>query len=118
MKQVLELIIERSAKITVKTKLSLNQTISSSYRSRQTEQLKTQIHILKTTIDREEERANLLEVKCKMFNFGEFQVADEDMTLNKLNKKVEDVYGFVLTCVCVCICARACAVISCNAVVK
>merc|ERR1739838_999322 len=38
--------------------------------SRQTEQLKTQIHILKTTIDRE-----------------------EDMTLNKLNKKVEDVYG-------------------------
>lgn len=60
--------------------------------NRQTEQLKSQIDVLKSTIDREEEKADMLEIKCKMFNFGEFKAADEDQALNRLNKKVEDVY--------------------------
>lgn len=60
--------------------------------SRQTEQLNTQIDFLKNAIKREEERSEMLEVKCKMFNFGEYKAVDEDQALADLNKRIEHVY--------------------------
>ena len=51
-----------------------------------------QISMMKNTITREEEKADQLEMKCKLFNFGEFKADDQELTLKTLNKKVEEVY--------------------------
>ena len=48
--------------------------------------------MLKSTIRREEEKADDLELKCKMFSYGEFKAEDQEKTLRLLNKKVEEVY--------------------------
>nr|CAB3228545.1 coiled-coil domain-containing protein 37 [Phallusia mammillata] len=60
--------------------------------NRETDMLKSQISILKSTIRREEEKADDLELKCKMFSYGEFKEEDQEKTLRQLNKKVEEVY--------------------------
>ena len=67
------------------------------YRSKQTDQLKSQIDLLRSNIEREEEKAELLEVKCNMFNLGEFKQGEEDKVLESLNKKIEHVYKLVPT---------------------
>ncbi|XP_076807264.1 cilia- and flagella-associated protein 100-like [Clavelina lepadiformis] len=59
---------------------------------RETDILKSQISMLKSTIRREEEKADDLELKCKMFSYGEFKAEDQEKTLRLLNKKVEEVY--------------------------
>uniref|UniRef100_H2ZEG4 DUF4200 domain-containing protein n=1 Tax=Ciona savignyi TaxID=51511 RepID=H2ZEG4_CIOSA len=59
---------------------------------RETDMLKSQISMLKSTIRREEEKADDLELKCKMFSYGEFKAEDQEKTLKQLNKKVEEVY--------------------------
>ena len=70
------------------------------HRSKQTEQLKSQIDLLTANIEREEEKAELLEVKCNMFNLGEFNQGEEDKVLESLNKKIEHVYKFALYIAC------------------
>ncbi|XP_020912543.1 cilia- and flagella-associated protein 100 [Exaiptasia diaphana] len=58
----------------------------------ETEILKGQIDFLKDAIKREEERAAELEMKSKMFSYGEFKAEDQEKMLAALNKKVEEVY--------------------------
>jgi len=58
----------------------------------ETDTLKSQINMLKSTIRREEEKADDLELNCKMFSFGEFKAEDQEKNLRVLNKKVEEVY--------------------------
>ncbi|XP_078678826.1 cilia- and flagella-associated protein 100-like [Branchiostoma floridae x Branchiostoma belcheri] len=60
--------------------------------NRETEILKQQITMLKDTITREEEKAADLEMKSKMFSYGEFKAEDQEKMLQSLNKKVEEVY--------------------------
>lgn len=60
--------------------------------NRETEILKGQIDFLNDAINREEERAKELEMKSKMFSYGEFKAEDQEKMLQMLNKKVEDVY--------------------------
>ena len=57
----------------------------------ETEQLKQQIEKLKETTSKEEERASELEMKCKMFSYGEFKAEDQKAMLAQLDKKVEEV---------------------------
>ncbi|XP_072539230.1 cilia- and flagella-associated protein 100 isoform X2 [Salminus brasiliensis] len=54
-------------------------------------QLKQQIDIMTETIQREKERTAELELKARLFNFGQYK-AEEDDTLNTLSRKVEEVY--------------------------
>jgi len=58
----------------------------------ETDILKQQIETLKETTQKEEERANELEMKCKMFSYGEFKAEDQKAMLAQLDKKVEEVY--------------------------
>lgn len=60
--------------------------------NRETEILKGQIDFLNDSINREEERATELEMKSKMFSYGEFKAEDQEKMLQMLNKKVEEVY--------------------------
>lgn len=60
--------------------------------NRETEVLKSQIDFLNDAIAREEERAADLEMKSKMFSYGEFKAEDQEKMLAALNKKVEEVY--------------------------
>lgn len=60
--------------------------------NRETEILKGQIDFLNDAINREEERAKELEMKSKMFSYGEFKAEDQEKMLQTLNKKVEEVY--------------------------
>ncbi|XP_031571792.1 cilia- and flagella-associated protein 100-like [Actinia tenebrosa] len=60
--------------------------------NRETEVLKGQIDFLKDAIKREAERAEELEMKSKMFSYGEFKAEDQEKMLAALNKKVEEVY--------------------------
>ncbi|XP_068759305.1 cilia- and flagella-associated protein 100-like isoform X1 [Montipora capricornis] len=60
--------------------------------NRETEILKGQIDFLNDAISREEERAKELEMKSKMFSYGEFKAEDQEKMLQMLNKKVEEVY--------------------------
>ncbi|XP_067933536.1 cilia- and flagella-associated protein 100-like [Watersipora subatra] len=55
--------------------------------------LKEQIDKLNTAIYKEEAKANELEMKAKMFSFGEFKQEDQDQMLAALNRKVAEVYG-------------------------
>lgn len=59
---------------------------------KETQILKEQIDKLDNAIVREEEKAKDLEVKSRMFSFGEFKSEDQEKMLGALNKKVEDVY--------------------------
>ncbi|XP_074644116.1 cilia- and flagella-associated protein 100-like isoform X1 [Tubulanus polymorphus] len=54
--------------------------------------LKEQIDKLNSAIHREEEKAADLEMKAKMFSYGEFKAEDQEKMLNELNQKVEEVY--------------------------
>ncbi|XP_022531416.2 cilia- and flagella-associated protein 100 isoform X1 [Astyanax mexicanus] len=54
-------------------------------------QLKQQIDIMTETIQKEKERTAELELKVRLFNFGN-ENTDEDDTLNALSRKVEAVY--------------------------
>lgn len=63
-----------------------------SCRDRETGMLKSQISMLKGTIKREEEKADDLELKSKMFSYGEFKAEDQEKTLRQLHRKVEEVF--------------------------
>ncbi|XP_066912759.1 cilia- and flagella-associated protein 100-like [Clytia hemisphaerica] len=60
--------------------------------NKETDLLKLQIETLKETTRKEEEKAAELEMKSRMFSFGEFKAEDQEKTLAQLNKKVEEVY--------------------------
>jgi len=59
---------------------------------KETEILKEQIDKLNNSINKEEEKAKELEVKARMFSYGEFKAEDQQKMLDDLNRKVEDVY--------------------------
>ncbi|XP_056380877.1 cilia- and flagella-associated protein 100 isoform X2 [Hyla sarda] len=58
----------------------------------ETQQLKAQIAHLQTAIAREEERAVDLEMKCRVFAFGQYSFEEQEKMLTSLTKKVGDVY--------------------------
>ncbi|KAL1273049.1 hypothetical protein QQF64_028911 [Cirrhinus molitorella] len=58
----------------------------------ESKQLKAQIDIMTDTIQREKERAADLEMKAKLFSFGQYNPEDQDKTLDTLSRKVEEVY--------------------------
>ncbi|XP_050968458.1 cilia- and flagella-associated protein 100 isoform X2 [Labeo rohita] len=58
----------------------------------ESKQLKEQIDIMTDTIQREKERAADLEMKAKLFSFGQYKPEDQDKTLDTLSHKVEEVY--------------------------
>jgi len=60
--------------------------------SKETDILKLQIDTLKEATRKEDEKATELEMKSRMFSFGEFKAEDQEKTLAQLNKKVEEVY--------------------------
>ncbi|XP_018422743.1 PREDICTED: cilia- and flagella-associated protein 100 [Nanorana parkeri] len=59
---------------------------------RETQQLKDLIAHLKASIAQEEERATDLELKSRVFTFGQNKPEDQDKMLSSLSSKVEDVY--------------------------
>ena len=54
----------------------------------ETEVLKQQIAVLEGAIQREDERAKELELRSKMFSFGEYKADEQEKMLQQLNKKV------------------------------
>ncbi|XP_066554474.1 cilia- and flagella-associated protein 100 [Amia ocellicauda] len=60
--------------------------------NQETEILKQQIDVLKDTIDRERERAAELELKARLFSYGQFKGEDQDDMMERLEKKVGEVY--------------------------
>ncbi|XP_073501061.1 cilia- and flagella-associated protein 100 isoform X2 [Phyllobates terribilis] len=58
----------------------------------ETEQLKAQITHLQAAIVREEERAVDLEMKCRVFAFGQYSFEEQENMLTSLTKKVGEVY--------------------------
>ncbi|XP_075687920.1 cilia- and flagella-associated protein 100 isoform X1 [Rhinoderma darwinii] len=58
----------------------------------ETQQLKAQIIHLQEVIGREEERAVDLEMKCRVFAFGQYSFEEQEMMLTSLTKKVGEVY--------------------------
>ncbi|XP_066561104.1 coiled-coil domain-containing protein 38 isoform X2 [Amia ocellicauda] len=59
---------------------------------RETEMLEQQIEMLNAAIAREKEKASELELKSRMFSFGEFNEEKQDHMLKMLNRRVEAVY--------------------------
>ncbi len=59
---------------------------------KETQILGEQIDKLETAINKEETKARELEVKARMFSYGEYKSDDQEQMLNNLNKKVEGVY--------------------------
>ncbi|CAH2312058.1 Hypothetical predicted protein [Pelobates cultripes] len=59
---------------------------------KETQQLEDHINQLKAAITLEEERAADLELKSRVFAFGQYKSEDQDNMLASLSKKVEDVY--------------------------
>ncbi|KAI4873365.1 hypothetical protein NFI96_004571 [Prochilodus magdalenae] len=55
-------------------------------------QLGRQIVILRETLRREIAKSADLKVKAKLFSFGEYKAEDQDLMLEKLRKKVSEVY--------------------------
>ncbi|XP_024235937.1 coiled-coil domain-containing protein 38 [Oncorhynchus tshawytscha] len=51
-----------------------------------------QVDILKNTIQREEEKTSELELKSRIFSYGEYRADKQDVMLNVLHKKVKEVY--------------------------
>ncbi|XP_057297161.1 cilia- and flagella-associated protein 100-like [Hydractinia symbiolongicarpus] len=76
--------LDEMKKTIVQTKEKMN---------RETEALKLQIETLREATRREEEKAAELEMKSRMFSFGEFKAEDQEKMLLQLNKKVEEVYA-------------------------
>ncbi|KAG8549426.1 hypothetical protein GDO81_021264 [Engystomops pustulosus] len=58
----------------------------------ETQQLKAQITHLQAAIAREEERAADLEMKCRVFAFGQYSFEEQEKMLTSLTKKVGEVY--------------------------
>ncbi|XP_069824831.1 cilia- and flagella-associated protein 100 [Dendropsophus ebraccatus] len=58
----------------------------------ETQQLKAQIVHLQAAIAREEERAVDLEMKCRVFAFGQYSFEEQEKMLTSLTKKVGEVY--------------------------
>nr|XP_015207916.1 PREDICTED: coiled-coil domain-containing protein 38 isoform X1 [Lepisosteus oculatus] len=54
--------------------------------------LTQQIEMLKAAIQREEEKTSELELKSRIFSFGEFNAEKQDRMLSLLNKQVNEVY--------------------------
>ncbi|KAL5014450.1 hypothetical protein ScPMuIL_008720 [Solemya velum] len=61
-------------------------------KEKETQNLKEQIDKLNVTITREKEKSADLQMKAKMFSYGEFKAEDQEKMLSQLNRKVEDVY--------------------------
>ncbi|XP_069902672.1 cilia- and flagella-associated protein 100 isoform X8 [Globicephala melas] len=61
-------------------------------REREVSQLKQWISTLMMSVAREEETAAELELKARIFHFGEYKGDQEDKLLESLNRKVLDVY--------------------------
>ncbi|TKC45738.1 hypothetical protein EI555_019705, partial [Monodon monoceros] len=61
-------------------------------RDREVSQLKQWINTLRMSVAREEEMAAELELKARIFHFGEYKGDQEDKLLESLNRKVLDVY--------------------------
>ncbi|XP_072576232.1 cilia- and flagella-associated protein 100 isoform X3 [Vulpes vulpes] len=59
---------------------------------REVNQLKHWVTTLMMSINKEEEMAAELELKARVFHFGEYKGAQEDKLLESLNRKVLDVY--------------------------
>ncbi|KAL3853111.1 hypothetical protein ACJMK2_016688 [Sinanodonta woodiana] len=59
---------------------------------KETQILKEQIEKLNDQITKEEKKAEDLRMKSKLFSFGEFKAEDQELMLQQLNKKVEEVY--------------------------
>lgn len=57
------------------------------------ENLKKQIDLLQKGIAREEEKAYDLEIKSRLYSYGEYRAEDQDKMLEDLNKKVVEVYA-------------------------
>ncbi|XP_013381774.1 cilia- and flagella-associated protein 100 isoform X1 [Lingula anatina] len=72
----------------------MKQNIKSTKRKmeKETSVLKEQIDKLNTAIGKEETKAKDLEMKARMFNFGDFNQEDQERMLAELNQKVEHVY--------------------------
>ncbi|XP_013419721.1 cilia- and flagella-associated protein 100 isoform X2 [Lingula anatina] len=72
----------------------MKQNIKSTKRKmeKETAVLKEQIDKLNTAIGKEETKAKDLEMKARMFNFGDFNQEDQERMLAELNQKVEHVY--------------------------
>ncbi|KAL2103886.1 hypothetical protein ACEWY4_000754 [Coilia grayii] len=60
--------------------------------SKETEQLAQHVEIISRAIDRERERAAELELKARLFSFGEYRADHQDRMLESLGKKVAEVY--------------------------
>ncbi|XP_062312436.1 cilia- and flagella-associated protein 100 isoform X2 [Osmerus eperlanus] len=58
----------------------------------ETEQLTKQIDIMNHTIQRERERATELELRSRLFNYGNYKSDDQEGLLDTLGRKVEEVY--------------------------
>ncbi|XP_029632143.1 cilia- and flagella-associated protein 100 isoform X2 [Salmo trutta] len=58
----------------------------------ETVQLTQQIDIMTHTIQRERDRAAELELRARLFNFGKYKSADQEVMLDSLGTKVEEVY--------------------------
>ncbi|XP_013987617.2 cilia- and flagella-associated protein 100 isoform X2 [Salmo salar] len=58
----------------------------------ETVQLTQQIDIMTHTIQRERDRAAELELRARLFNFGKYKSADQEVMLDSLGAKVEEVY--------------------------
>ncbi|XP_044907989.1 cilia- and flagella-associated protein 100 isoform X4 [Felis catus] len=59
---------------------------------REVNQLKQWVNTLMTSIAKEEETVAELQLKARVFHFGEYKGAQEDKLLESLNRKVLDVY--------------------------
>ncbi|XP_063063932.1 cilia- and flagella-associated protein 100-like [Engraulis encrasicolus] len=59
---------------------------------KETEQLAQHVEIISHQIERESERAAELELKARLFSFGEYKADHQDRMLDTLGKKVEEVY--------------------------
>ncbi|XP_036448383.1 cilia- and flagella-associated protein 100-like [Colossoma macropomum] len=55
-------------------------------------QLAQQVDIFTHTIQREKETTEDLKLKSRLFSFGEYKAKDQDLMLEKLRKKVSEVY--------------------------
>ena len=56
------------------------------------ESLQKQVETLKGTIEREQDKASDLEIKSKMFSYGEYRAEDQENMLASLDSKVAEVY--------------------------
>uniref|UniRef100_A0AAY5KNX9 DUF4200 domain-containing protein n=1 Tax=Esox lucius TaxID=8010 RepID=A0AAY5KNX9_ESOLU len=62
------------------------------HKNTETKQLTQQIDIMKHTIQREKDRVAELELKARLFSYGEYKAGDQDAMLGALGRKVVEVY--------------------------